>query len=402
MTREFTPRKSIMDYRNGIDSMKKYDSLLKSVIPELYSNSDHHGKNSVGSFKNTRETRLSPSDDVFRHNGDFMNTTSEFYGSRANKAETSKQPACTIEISDEDSEISFRNASTTTNKDEKSSFSSSNNPNTSFLVKPVNSLLEKTQRKSCCKDTAIYEICQKYSEIRKKNEQEIRDINRTISALSIETAKEEKLQQQRIDDTVSNILQTIVLDEDDEYLNEFPPLNTEQRQLVRYALHGGSRNELIAQKFNLSITRQDLLTLSGLNWLNDEVINYYMELIKERSSEEDHLPSTHVMNTFFIPKLLQSGHGGVRRWTRRVDIFSFDLIMVPVHVGNVHWCMAIINLRDKWIRYYDSMGSPNPHVLDALQNYLQEESLDKKQQRFDMSNWLLESVRDCPRQNNGR
>jgi sentrin-specific protease 1 len=68
----------------------------------------------------------------------------------------------------------------------------------------------------------------------------------------------------------------------------------------------------------------------------------------------------------------------------------------------VHWCMAIINLRDKWIRYYDSMGHPNPTVLDALRRYLQEESLDKRQKQFDTSSFHIESVRDCPQQQNGR
>lgn len=239
-------------------------------------------------------------------------------------------------------------------------------------------------------------------ESRKKAEQEINDMNRTITELSLETANEEKLQQKRIDRSISSILQTIVLDEDDEIVNEFPPLTIEQRQMVDYAWRGGSKNDMLAQKFNLNITRADLQTLSGLNWLNDEVINYYMEMIKERGSEEEHLPNTHVMNTFFIPKLMQAGHAGVRRWTRKVDIFAYDLIMVPVHVGNVHWCMAIMNLRDKWIRYYDSMGSPNPQVLEALQRYLEEESMDKRKQSFDTSSWTIESVRDCPRQHNGR
>lgn len=395
---EFQPRRSIMEYNNGIDSIKKYDTLLKSVIPELYSSSAQRSgfSTSASTYKDhADEVNSTPS--MFRSNAGFMSTPAESYGER--KPATSKK-IYTIEIS-EDEDDSACNTSSVTNKEEKSHFSSTH-VNASVMVKPVNSLLEKTQRKTCYKDTVINEICRKYSEIRKKNEQEIKEMNRTINELQLDTAKEEKLQQKRIDQSISSLLQTIVLDEDDEILNEFPPLTTEQRQMVAYAWRGGSRNDMLAQKFNLNITRADLQTLSGLNWLNDEVINYYMELIKERSAEEEHLPNTHVMNTFFIPKLMTSGHAGVRRWTRRVDIFSYDLIMVPVHVGNVHWCMAIINLRDKWIRYFDSMGSPNPQVLDALLNYLKEESMDKRNMPFDTSDWLIESVRDCPRQNNGR
>lgn len=151
----------------------------------------------------------------------------------------------------------------------------------------------------------------------------------------------------------------------------------------------------------MNITRNDLMTLVGDSWLNDEVINFYMELLKERSELSDHLPKCHTMNTFFVQKLLQTGQAGVRRWTRRVDIFSFDIIPIPVHVGGVHWCMSIIDFREKTIKYYDSMGHPNQRVLDALEDYLKEESMDKKKQIFDMSEWSKENVRDCPRQMNG-
>lgn len=151
----------------------------------------------------------------------------------------------------------------------------------------------------------------------------------------------------------------------------------------------------------MSITRNDLATLEGLNWLNDEVINYYMELIKERSGVVDYLPKVHVMNTFFIGKYQQQGYTSVRRWTRKTDIFGFDIIPVPVHVGGVHWCMSIIHMRDKSIRYYDSMGHSNMAVLEALRQYLNDESMDKRNVPFDTSDWTIECVRDCPQQRNG-
>lgn len=158
---------------------------------------------------------------------------------------------------------------------------------------------------------------------------------------------------------------------------------------------------MIISKFNMNITRHDLNTLEGMQWLNDEVINFYMELIKLRSEEVEFMPKVHVMNTFFMVKLLSSGYAGVKRWTRKVDIFSMDIIPVPVHVGKVHWCMAIIHMRDKSIRYYDSMGHPNEAVLSALENYLREESLEKRKIPFDTSDWTIESVPDCPQQRNG-
>jgi len=72
-----------------------------------------------------------------------------------------------------------------------------------------------------------------------------------------------------------------------------------------------------------------------------------------------------------------------------------------VHVGGVHWCMSIIHLKNKTIRYYDSMGHPNHVVLEALEQYLKDESMDKRKIPFDTSDWTIECVRDCPQQKNG-
>lgn len=88
--------------------------------------------------------------------------------------------------------------------------------------------------------------------------------------------------------------------------------------------------QTIISKFGLNITRFDFAFLDGLNWLNDNVINFYMELMKERSQQVEYLPKVHVMNTNFLQKLMESGYQSIRRWTRKVDIFAYDIIPVPV------------------------------------------------------------------------
>ena len=41
-----------------------------------------------------------------------------------------------------------------------------------------------------------------------------------------------------------------------------------------------------------------------------------------------------------------------------MDIFSYDLLIFPIHLG-IHWCLAAADLRHKTIRYYDSLGGKN-------------------------------------------
>jgi len=158
---------------------------------------------------------------------------------------------------------------------------------------------------------------------------------------------------------------------------------------------------VLITKFGLNIARRDIQTLLHDNWLNDEVINFYMNMLVDRGEKKQGYPKVYAMNTFFITRLLQSGHGGVKRWTRKVDIFSMDIIPIPVHVRGIHWCMAIIHLKNRSIKYYDSMGAPNIPVLKALEQYLKDESLDKRKQPFDTSDFQIECVRDVPRQMNG-
>lgn len=191
-------------------------------------------------------------------------------------------------------------------------------------------------------------------------------------------------------------------DEQEPEFNDFPALNDDHMKKINQWFYGRDLGVQLNAKFNLTITRHDIQTLSWepLAWLNDEVINFYMELISERSRNDENLPNVHAMNTFFLQRLFDSGYGGVRRWTRKVDIFAQDIVPIPVHKG-IHWCMAIIHIKNKTIKYYDSMGAPNNAVLNALVDYLKNESLDKKKVALDMSGWSIENVQDIPQQENG-
>merc|ERR1712059_56864 len=105
-------------------------------------------------------------------------------------------------------------------------------------------------------------------------------------------------------------------------------------------------------------------------------------------------------STFFYPKLMESGHSGVKRWTKKVDVFGHSLLLVPVHLG-MHWCLATVDLREKTINYYDSMGGNNSRCLKAIEKYLEAEHLAKKSAPLDMSNWTKQIVKDIPHQMNG-
>ncbi|XP_061875760.1 sentrin-specific protease 1 isoform X2 [Colius striatus] len=145
---------------------------------------------------------------------------------------------------------------------------------------------------------------------------------------------------------------------------EFPEITEEMEKEIKNVFRGGNQDEVLSEAFRLTITRKDIQTLNNLNWLNDEIINFYMNLLMERSKEKG-LPAVHAFNTFFFTKLKTAGYQAVKRWTKKVDIFSVDLLLVPVHLG-FHWCLAVVDFRKKTITYYDSMGGINSEACRIL------------------------------------
>lgn len=137
-------------------------------------------------------------------------------------------------------------------------------------------------------------------------------------------------------------------------------------------------------------------------WLNDEIINFYGALLLWRSEScKENAPKSseklangpfkergapldaYYFSSFFWSKLTQDGYdkGRLAKWTKKVlillnllsmlthgiqiDIFSKDVILIPVNHNNAHWTAAAINLRRKRIESYDSMGMAKDIVFMA-------------------------------------
>lgn len=285
-------------------------------------------------------------------------------------------------------------------------------PNVSSTVRPTtapkspvkavatNSLRDELAAKAVMRQDFIPQVAKRYNERIEQRHKEAEELKKMTCVLSKHNryAREAALEEQL---ARSMRLCLAVLDDREEPEEPaLPVLTDEMLREVRSALVPCPQDEVLAEGFGLRITRKDIHTLAGLNWLNDEVINFYMNLLIARGTSSNKYSKVHAMNTFFYPKLLSGGHSSLRRWTRKVDIFAQDLVVVPVHL-DIHWCMSIIDFRDKSITYYDSMGGNNPKCLAALKQYLQDESLDKKKLSYDMSDWILQSAKNIPQQMNG-
>ncbi|XP_012224953.1 sentrin-specific protease 1-like [Linepithema humile] len=273
-------------------------------------------------------------------------------------------------------------------------------PKSPIKMVATNSLRDELAAKPIMRQDFMAQVEKQYNERMEQRHREAEELKKMTCALSNHNryvraaALEEQLAR------TMKLCLAVLDDREEPEEPALPKLTDSMLRDVKNALVSCPPDEVLAEGFGLRITRKDIHTLAGLNWLNDEVINFYMNLLIARGTNSDKYPKVHAMNTFFYPKLLSGGHSSLRRWTRKVDIFAQDLVVVPVHL-DIHWCMSIIDFREKMIVYYDSMGSSNPKCLAALKQYLQDESLDKKKQPFDMSGWRLQSAKNIPQQMNG-
>lgn len=99
-------------------------------------------------------------------------------------------------------------------------------------------------------------------------------------------------------------------------------------------------------KKTATVDKQDIRRLDDGEFLNDNLIMFYILWLEQHHPELN--KRVYVHNTFFYASLTKAVRGkkginyeAVQRWTAKVDLLSYDYIIVPVN-ENSHWYVAII------------------------------------------------------------
>lgn len=137
----------------------------------------------------------------------------------------------------------------------------------------------------------------------------------------------------------------------------------------------------------------DLTTLDGQNWLNDQIINMYGELIVDAVPDK-----VHFFNSFFHRQLVTKGYNGVKRWTKKVDLFKKTLLLIPIHL-EVHWSLITVNLPNRIISFYDSQGIHFKFCVENIRKYLLTEAKEKNHSEF-LQGWQTAVTKCIPQQKN--
>uniref|UniRef100_A0A5S6Q7G9 ULP_PROTEASE domain-containing protein n=1 Tax=Trichuris muris TaxID=70415 RepID=A0A5S6Q7G9_TRIMR len=181
----------------------------------------------------------------------------------------------------------------------------------------------------------------------------------------------------------------------------FIVLNQKQRRVVMrtWSCCQKGENLLITKSTNAKIRGKDLLTLRHHNWLNDEVLNNYMDLIVNRSLAHPELPRVFAFSTFFYVTYLAHSYAGVRWFTESCNLFEHDLIIVPIYKSS-HWALVVVDFRGKTVKYYDSLRHDGTVALKTVRAYLSTESKVKRKTNMEFRHWTFGIDEACPIQMN--
>jgi len=138
---------------------------------------------------------------------------------------------------------------------------------------------------------------------------------------------------------------------------------------------------LVADRYGLNITLEKLRCLEDATWLNSEVISFWLEWwcerigagTEHRAPQSTNGPKCWIASTYFYSRLTENGtysFDSVRRWTSHLDVFALDKVIIPINQGNVHWFLAVVDIRRRQTQVFDSMGVDRPAVHDTLQRWV--------------------------------
>ncbi|KAK6352598.1 hypothetical protein TWF730_009421 [Orbilia blumenaviensis] len=92
-----------------------------------------------------------------------------------------------------------------------------------------------------------------------------------------------------------------------------------------------------------------LRTLNYDEFLNDEIINFHLNIVKARLAKDqpELAAKVHIMNTYLYPAFSakpdkgQFSYDKVKRWTKNANLFEKDLIFIPIN-EKFHWLVAVV------------------------------------------------------------
>jgi len=161
--------------------------------------------------------------------------------------------------------------------------------------------------------------------------------------------------------------------------------------------------------FNLLV--KDVRTLKPRQWLNDEVINFYLALLldqNERHVAESVVSGTRhpriqvfpTSGTHFMEVLGKTrekyDYKKVKKWFPRLKKkwSEIDKFLIPTNVHGTHWILIVINIQERRVEALDSLGGDHMEMIKNVRRYVEDDMTERiAQSGSGQSNKVSSSVR---------
>jgi len=158
---------------------------------------------------------------------------------------------------------------------------------------------------------------------------------------------------------------------------------------VKYLVYPGHGHPL--GQANVTVTSRDYQCLQTEQFLNDVIIDFYLKYLQvELFSHSRFMEKTYIFSIYFFKRLTmkpkstsptmskaEGMHNNVKKWTKNVNIFENDFIVVPINDCD-HWFVVIICYPALLTRQveHDRIKQPLLLVLDSLEDGLKNSVCD--------------------------
>lgn len=180
------------------------------------------------------------------------------------------------------------------------------------------------------------------------------------------------------------------------------PLAPEEEAAVLTLWDRNDDKGLLIERLAVRILVENLRTLSGNEWVDDQIINFYRNLCQVRNDADDSLPKIWIGRTNMYNMIKEQGPEKVKRWTKKVkpNVFERDMILFPMNLNDSHWCCGCVNMKKKRFELYDSMGIHEREFYGHMRKWLTMEA-EKEKVAINLDEWTDYDEDDTiPRQHN--
>lgn len=162
------------------------------------------------------------------------------------------------------------------------------------------------------------------------------------------------------------------------------PLSKDWEARIREAVGRGDNAALTTTVTGTELRRKDFMTVLGeKQWLNDEIINAYLEWVVEYANKKagkdgrNAIPKVVAHNSFFYKNISTNGPKSVSRWMKRKKaegkkLLEVETVLIPVNNAS-HWTIIVVSPKERTIEYLDSFSGASKVFINNTKGWLAEE-----------------------------